>query len=247
MSQKPECPHRGDKMCSCEAIQLGDPITQITHLFGSIQEPKAELSYASLASPHPYRLCLSGVCKKCGRRLCISLGQPGDSSDDDFLAAVYRYLYQVFNTNFGLEESCFRQMFTELFHEQDRPYIRYWLGLSKNQCVSQMYRRSGKSLPGQNSTTTVYTIVQTAADADRDFFPDPFTWGSYLSIDRARERLVKLIAEEKKTLSGRYNKEELSEDFWEAYQDGYASACFVRIAILSSELSPELERGLCDA
>lgn len=149
MNQKPECPHRDEKMCSCEAIQPGDPITQITHLFGSIQEPKAELSYTSLASLHPYRLCLSGVCKKCGGRLCISLGEPGDFSGDDFLAAVYRYLYQVFNANFGMGEVNFRQMFTELFHEQDRPYIRYWLKLPENQCMCRMYRRTGKSLPVQ--------------------------------------------------------------------------------------------------
>lgn len=127
MSLKPECPHRDKKMCSCAAIQSEDPLAQITYLFGSIQEPKAELDYTTLASPHPYRLCLSGTCGKCGGRLCISLDEPGDLSGDDFLAAVYRHLYQVFNANFGMGESRFRQMFTELFHEQDRPAVRCWL------------------------------------------------------------------------------------------------------------------------
>ena len=247
MSQKPECPHRGEKMCSCAAIQSEDSLARITHLFGSIQEPKAELAYTTLASPRPYRLCLSGACGKCGGRLCINLNEPGDLSGDDFLTAVYRYLYQVFNANFDMWESRFRQMFTELFHEQDRPYIRHWLELPENQCAVRMYRRTGRGLPGQDSKTAVHTIVQTAADADHGFFPDPFARGSYFSIDRARERLAELIAEEKKTLSSRYDKEELSEDCWEAYEDGNAAALFVRIEILSSELSPEAEGGTFNA
>lgn len=243
MSRKPECPHKGEKMCSCAAIQSEDPLARITYLFGSIQEPKAELAYTTLVSPHPYRLCLSGACGKCGGRLCISLDEPGDLSGDDFLTAVYRHLYQVFSTNFGMWESRFRQMFTELFHEQDRSYIRHWLGLPENKCASRMYRRTGKGLPKQDGKAAVHTIVQTAADVDHGFFPDPFAWGSYFSIDRARERLAELIAEEKKTLSSRYDKEELSEDCWEAYEDGNAAARFVRIEILSSEVSPESEGG----
>ena len=31
-------------------------------------------------------------------------------------------------------------------------------------------------------------------------------------------------------------KEERTDDCWEAYEDGYAAACFVRIEILSSEI-----------
>lgn len=247
MRLKPECPHRGEKMCSCAAIQSEDPLAQITYLFGSIQEPKEELDYTTLASPHPYRLCLSGACEKCGGRLCISLDEPGDLSGDDFLTAVYRHLYQVFNANFGMWESRFRRIFTELFHEQDRPYIRHWLGLPENKCASRMYRRTGKGLPEQGGKAAVHTIVQTAADVDQGFFPDPIARGSYFSIDRARERLAELIAEEKKTLSSRYDKEELSEDCWETYEDGNAAARFVRIEILSSEVSPELEGGPGDA
>lgn len=243
MCWKTECPHRGEKMCLCKAMQTNDSVTQITYLFDSIQEPKAELSYTSLAAPHPYRLCLSGVCGKCGRRLCISLEKPGDFSGDDFLAAVYQHLYQVFNANFGMRTKDFRQMFMELFHEQDRPYIQHWLELPENQCMTQMYHRTGNSLPEQNSKTTIYTIVQTAADADHGDFPTPFACGSYRSIDRARERLQELIAEEKKQLNERMDTEELSEDSWKMYEDGSAAVCFVRIEILSSELSSELERG----
>lgn len=86
---------------------------------------------------------------------------------------------------------------------------------------------------------TIYTIVSTGADADRGFFPDPSTRGSYLSPVRAREELERLIIEEKDELDDRYDKEERGEDYWEMFQDGYAAALFSRLEILSSELHCE--------
>lgn len=127
MSRKPECPHKGEKMCSCAAIQSEDPLARITYLFGSIQEPKAELAYTTLASPHPYRLCLSGTCGKCGGRLCINLDKPGDISSDDFLAAVYRHLHQVFGPHWGMNPDALHRIFAELFHNEDQPAVRCWL------------------------------------------------------------------------------------------------------------------------
>lgn len=85
----------------------------------------------------------------------------------------------------------------------------------------------------------VYTIVSTGADADRGFFPDPSTRGSYLSLVLAREELERLIIEEKDELDDRYDKEERGEDHWEMFQDGYAAALFSRLEILSSELHCE--------
>ena len=46
-----------------------------------------------------------------------------------------------------------------------------------------------------------------------------------------------MIAEKKETLSSRYDTENLSDDCWEAYEDGSAASCFIRIEILTSELS----------
>lgn len=86
----------------------------------------------------------------------------------------------------------------------------------------------------------VYTIVATGADADRGFFPDPGTRGSYLSIERAREELERLITEGKDELDERYDKENRGENFWEMYQDGYAAALFSRLDILTSELQMEV-------
>ncbi len=86
---------------------------------------------------------------------------------------------------------------------------------------------------------TVYTIVSTGVDADRGFFPDPSTRGSYLSLKRAREELERLIIEEKDELDDRYDKEDRGEDYWEMFQNGYAAALFSRLEILSSELHYE--------
>ena len=85
----------------------------------------------------------------------------------------------------------------------------------------------------------VYTIVSTGADADRGFFPNPSTRGSYLSLKRAKEELERLVIEEKDELDDRYDKEDRGEDYWEMFQDGYAAALFSRLEILSSELHVE--------
>ncbi len=87
--------------------------------------------------------------------------------------------------------------------------------------------------------TMVYTIVSTGVDADRGFFPDPSTRGSYLSLVRAREELERLVIEEKDELDDRYDKEDRGEDYWEMFQNGYAAALFSRLEILSSELCCE--------
>lgn len=89
----------------------------------------------------------------------------------------------------------------------------------------------------------IYTIVQTAVDTDRGFFPDPFAWESYCSIDQARERLAELIEEEKKNLDSRFDAEKQSDDCWEVYAADYAAAHFLRIEILTSELSCDGKGG----
>lgn len=87
--------------------------------------------------------------------------------------------------------------------------------------------------------TMIYTILSTGADADRGFFPDPDTQGSYFSLKRAREELARLVEDEKGELDERYNCEERSDDCWEMYMDGYAAGCFSRIEIVTSQLKDE--------
>lgn len=119
--------------------------------------------------------------------------------------------------------------FAGLFHAEDRPYVQCWL--------------ERKNIPpAQTGADTIYTIVQTGADMDRADFPEPAARGSYLSLHSARERLAELAEEEKAELDSRYDTERLEEDWWEIYQDGYASGCFRRLEILPSVLEKEVPR-----
>lgn len=82
----------------------------------------------------------------------------------------------------------------------------------------------------------VYVIVSTVVNSDIGIFQSPCPMGGYHSLRRARKALQALIQEEKEGLSARYNKEELTEDSWEAYEDGYAAACFTRLEIITVDL-----------
>lgn len=84
--------------------------------------------------------------------------------------------------------------------------------------------------------TEIYTIISTGVDSDRGHFPAPQTEGSFLDLQRARNKLNQLIETEKEELDDRYDREERTEDCWETYMDGYAAALFSRIEILTSYL-----------
>lgn len=94
----------------------------------------------------------------------------------------------------------------------------------------------------QEAGTKIYTIVATGVDVDRGYFPNPSARGSYLSLPKAREELARMIAEEQQELNERYNAEDRCEDFWEAYEDGYAAGRFSRLEILTTELDTEQEK-----
>ena len=228
MCQKPECPHKGDKMCSCAGLNFSSGNELRTHFLKNLTGMKLELFYNTLAAPAPYRLCMVGSCASCGGRLCMSDGIPSHLRGEGFLAVILDHALK-------LELKCADQ-FVELFHEKDRPIVRRWLKSLEDSDGSP-------ALPGHEVPDVIYTIVQTSADHDRGLFPDPMAWGSYLSISQARKRLRELIAEKKKTLSSRCDTENFSEDFWEAFEADYAAARFVRIEILASELSCGEEGG----
>lgn len=228
MCQKPECPHKGDKMCSCAGLNFGSGNELRTHFLKNLTGMKLELSYNTLASPTPYRLCVTGTCGTCGGRLCVSARMTAHLRGEGLLAMAFGHAIH-------LDLNCTDQ-FVELFHEEDRPAVRRWL--------EGLYGADAKQPPQEpDAPTMVYTIVRTAVDADRGIFDDPSAMGSDLNYERAQERLAKLIAEEKKTLSGHYDTEKLLEDSWEISEADYAAAHFVRIEILSSELSCGGEGG----
>ena len=88
-----------------------------------------------------------------------------------------------------------------------------------------------------------YSIVHSAADADRGCFPSPEILGTYLSKDQARVAMSLLILEEKRLLSPRYDTVEEDTDKWEAFQNGYAAALYSRFEIVPSQLHGDLGIG----
>lgn len=88
----------------------------------------------------------------------------------------------------------------------------------------------------ENQSIMIYTIVYTAADADRGKFINPEARGSFLSLASAHQELERQITEEKAVLDSRYDREDRGSDYWEMYQDGYAAASFSRIKILAAAL-----------
>lgn len=90
------------------------------------------------------------------------------------------------------------------------------------------------------SVPIIYTIVHTSAYADHGSFPPPNAIGSFLSSDLAHKELVDLVESEKESMevpfSAEQYREESGDNFWEAYQDGYAAGWFTRFEVISSQL-----------
>lgn len=85
-------------------------------------------------------------------------------------------------------------------------------------------------------TVKIYTLVMTATDVDWGLFQSPTEYGSYLSPQRAKQKLEELIKQEQEKLRSRYDREERTETSWEAYADGEVAAHFVRVEIVTSLL-----------
>jgi len=241
MCDKSVCPHKAEKLCSCRPLsEKGEDILALVeHLAVNMTNIHWELEYTDINKVEKRRLCRVGTCRICGGRLCHDMDALDQLAGDDFLATVYRRLYQLHNTSrTRMANAEFRRRFAEMFHEQDRPFIQEWLMRPENSQVSRMYRRSVKPAPVEEPVkeVKVYTIIRTGIDADRGYFPDPQSEGSFLSLRRARAELQKLVRAEKDELDDRYDSEECCEDHWEACQKGYAAALFSRLEIVSSEL-----------
>ena len=73
------------------------------------------------------RLCLVGVCAKCGGRLCINIGCSNELVGNDFLVETYRQLRQLYHLDWRrMPNQEFWERFEQLFHEQDRPALSEW-------------------------------------------------------------------------------------------------------------------------
>ncbi len=241
MREKTACPHRAEKLCSCAPVKnRGKDISALAvHVADNMADIRWELEYTDINRPEKRRLCRVGSCRICGGRLCHDVDAFDHLAGDDFLAAVYRHLYEIHNAGDNhMECSEFRLRFVEMFHEQDRPLIRKWLDGAGNRRVSHVCCQYGSAgaMADPGKEVKVYTIIRTGVDAERGHFPEPQSEGSFLSFLRAKAELQKLVIAEKDELDGRYDCEEYDENYWEAYQDGYATALSTRLEIISSEL-----------
>lgn len=235
MCEKRKCRHRAEDICSCPPVKNRekDVLALLEHMASNMTDIRWELDYADLNRPEKRRLCRVGVCRVCGGVLCHEMDTSDTLAGDEFLTAVYRHLYQVHKAGGRpfMDSSEFRERFVQMFHEQDRPLIRQWLERPENQPVQAMCRRSRRS---------AYTIVHTCADADKGHFPPPSGEGTYSDRGVARKELERLVEAEKEDMEIPFSEEEYredwGEDFWEAYQDGYAAGWFTRYEILESPL-----------
>ena len=103
----------------------------LQHLIANMTDEAWEWDCNGLNCPGDRRLCLVGVCSKCGGRLCINVGASNELTGNDFVADTYRYLRQLYRSNWRrMSDQEFWERFIRLFREQDRPLVsnlRTWL------------------------------------------------------------------------------------------------------------------------
>lgn len=145
MCDEKHCQRDGIEMCSCGPIKSGDTFLMTIHLAENITDVSWRLTYKSLKEIHPYRLCMVGVCKSCGGRLCIE-HKPFDTvTTEEFLEAAYQHLYQFrHNMDKPLSREDIRVKFVEMFRKEDQPFVEEWLAKPENSDMAWMYRRSMK-------------------------------------------------------------------------------------------------------
>lgn len=126
MDMNMNCGHMQDRMCTCIANM--NTAKQLIHVSSNIRNVGWELDYETLDAPGGIRLCIVGVCAKCGERLCCGLSLGHETRGEKLIDSVYTYL-TLFHKIDGLQLT--RERFDRdlllLFHEQDRPAVRTWL------------------------------------------------------------------------------------------------------------------------
>lgn len=240
MCEKRVCLHEAESLCTCKPVmeRKKDIVGLLAHVRTNMKNVRWELDYTDIHLSEKRRLCLVGMCCICGGRLCYEVDASDVLAGDDFLVAVYRRLFQLYFVG----EDCitlseFRKRFAQMFHQQDQALIWEWLERPENRSLFAMHRSRMKPASQEAPKVTLYIIIRTGADVDHGSFPAPTVEGGYLSPLRAKLAFQRLIREEKKKLDSRYNRVEQGEDYWEAYQDGYAAALFSRLEVLRTDLT----------
>ncbi len=131
---------QAEHCCNCLDRKSTDISVALNHWQTNFEFQGWRLWYDTLAQPgEDNRLCKVGRCRVCGKCLCIGITLQPNQSIDSFLAAVYRGMYQLWYAECR-QFADFREVFTSIFHDEDRPHVLQWLTLPENQSVWQMYR-----------------------------------------------------------------------------------------------------------
>lgn len=75
MSENQRCKHDPADLCVCKPIEERghDPVTLLLHVSANMEKEEWELDYTDINQPEKRRLCLVGVCRACGGRLCYEM------------------------------------------------------------------------------------------------------------------------------------------------------------------------------
>ncbi len=124
-----ECQHK-QSLCDCIDWKKDDLDVELKHIRENFEFTGYELEYTTLEPEENRRLCKVGRCRACGKRLCLGTGLPVQATVHDLLAAIYRWMFQMW---YGPREQlpegaeCFSDMFLSLFHESDQTLVSEWL------------------------------------------------------------------------------------------------------------------------
>lgn len=92
--------------------------------------------YHSLEPEKGRRLCMTGICRQCGQRLCYGVELPEHEAPECLLAAIYHWclhLWMVEGFRSAEDERDFRTVFVSLFHKEDQELAQGWLERTETQ------------------------------------------------------------------------------------------------------------------
>jgi len=122
-----KCKRSKADMCSCGPVQEGNVVKIVQHFVDNMIDETWELDYTDLNHPESRRLCLVGVCRQCGGRLCLDIGSSNGLAGSDFIVDTYQRLYQLYHSGWRhMPDQEFWERFIQLFHELDRPIVLDW-------------------------------------------------------------------------------------------------------------------------
>ncbi len=102
----------------------------LSHMLQNLRFGHFELAYHSLEPEKGRRLCMIGLCRQCGKRLCYGVELPEHESPESLLFIIYHWclqLWMVKEFRSAEDERDFRTVFLNLFHKKDQELAQAWL------------------------------------------------------------------------------------------------------------------------